>query len=107
MSDGSQCKVLPTGVLGDAPCLEARAYICCVFLESMFIDQAIPYGTRPNSPAGAKPATADAAVLGLFGILVNLHWQSHHREQNPGPQAETRKALRGRIKPNNFESQIK
>jgi hypothetical protein len=60
----------------------------------MFIDQAIPYGTRPNSPAGAKPATADAAVLGLFGILrvVNLHWQSHHREQNPGPQAETRKA---------------
>jgi hypothetical protein len=56
----------------------------------MLIDQANPNGTRPNSPAGAKPATADAAVLGLSGILVNL--QSHLREQNPGPQAETREA---------------
>jgi hypothetical protein len=27
-----------------------------IFLESIFIDQATLNGTRPNSPAGVKPA---------------------------------------------------
>jgi hypothetical protein len=51
------------------------------FWESIFLDQALPAavaalsnGTRPNSPAGAKPA-----MLG-----VSDYWQSH------GPGAGTR-----------------
>jgi hypothetical protein len=47
----------------------------CLFWESKFIDQAALNGTRPNSTAGAKPATSvieDALSSSVLGTTLNV-----------------------------------
>ena len=43
-------------------------YGACVFLESIFIDQATLNGTRPNSPSGVKPARPLVPVGRYFKV---------------------------------------
>ena len=50
------CSVLAAQLPPEVAKVIGRARGNAVFLESIFIDQATLNGTRPNSPAGVKPA---------------------------------------------------